>query len=81
MKNMFKPTTYMVLFWNKDESEVVGEEVYLMHLFSFNDVVELLRGKEDMCDIYESRFSKRSGKYITVGNVYTWKNGSWVLQI
>lgn len=52
-----------------------------MHLFSFNDVVELLRGKEDMRDIYESRFSKRSGKYITVGNVYTWKNGSWVLQI
>ncbi len=78
-----KPTSYIVMFWNKDGSEKIKEEIYPMHKYSFDDVAELLNGKENICDIYEGRFLKNRGRYITTGNTYIWDiyGCGWVSQM
>lgn len=77
----FKPTTYIVLFWNEDGSEKIKEEVYPMHLYSLDDVIERLKGREEMCDIYEGRYQKDRRKYITTGKTYIWDACGWILQM
>ena len=54
----FKPTSYIVIFWNGDSTEKVKEEIYPMHQYSLDDVLALLKGKEVTCDIYEGRYWK-----------------------
>lgn len=80
----FRPTSYIVMFWNEDGSEKIKEEIYPMHLYSFDDVITLLQGKEDTCDIYEGRYFKNkdgSGKYTVTGKTYIWDSFKWVLQM
>lgn len=52
-----------------------------MHLYSLEDVIEELKGREETCDIYEGRYWKERGKYITTGNTYIWDACGWVLQM
>ena len=80
MKNKYihRPTTFLVLEWNEEGSKLLNQEAYPIHLYSFDDVIKSLEGKEDRCDIYESRFSKKRNKYITVGNTYEWDGYKWV---
>lgn len=77
----FIPTSYIVMFWNKDGSEKIGEEIYPMHLYSLEDVIEELKGREETCDIYEGRYWKNRGRYITTGNTYFWDGCGWELQM
>lgn len=73
MNNKFlKATTYVVIFWDDTNSEILKEEAYPMHIYSFEDVVLKLKGQENKCDIYEGRFYKRRSKYITVGKTFIW---------
>ena len=77
----FRPTSYIVMFWNEDGTEKIKEEIYPMHLYSLDDVIALLKGKEVTCDIYEGRYWKNRGKYITTGNTYVWDACGWTLQM
>ena len=78
----FRPTSYIVMFWNEDGTEKIKEEIYPMHLYTIDDVIELLKGKEETCDIYEGRYLKERGKYITTGNTYIWDACcGWALQM
>lgn len=80
-KYIEKPTTYLVMFWNADGSECIKKEVYPMHLFSLEDVIEKLKGKESECDIYESRYHKKRNTYITNGKTIIWNGCNWVIQM
>ena len=80
-KYLSKPTTYLVTLWNEDGSELIKEEVYPMHIFSLEDVISKLKGKENECDIYESRYHKKRGKYITNGRTIIWNGCVWVTQM
>lgn len=77
----FRPTSYIVMFWNEDGTEKIKEEIYPMHLYSLDDVIAFLKGKETTCDIYEGRYWKDRGKYITTGNAYVWDACGWALQM
>lgn len=77
-KKKHKPTTYLVIFWNKTGSKEVKREVYPMHLYTFDGVAELLKRKETICDIYESRYLKQRGSYVTVGKTFSWDGYKWV---
>lgn len=77
----FKPTSYIAIFWNGDGTEKVKEEIYPMHQYSLNEVIELLKGKEATCDIYEGRYWKEREEYITVGRSYIWDAYGWALQM
>lgn len=74
----FKPTSYVVKFWNPEGTVQTKEEVYPMHLYSLNEVIELLKGKECECDIYESRYWKRAEEYVTVGKTFVWNSYDWI---
>ncbi|EGC75540.1 hypothetical protein HMPREF0490_00739 [Lachnospiraceae bacterium 6_1_37FAA] len=52
-----------------------------MYKFTLDDVIVLLKGKEETCDIYECRFWKNRGRYITTGNTYIWDGYGWKLQM
>lgn len=75
----FRPTSYIVKFWNEDGSIQVKEDIYPMHLYSFDDVIEILKGRERTCDIHEGRYWKERCKYITTGNTFIWNGTVWVL--
>ena len=77
----FRPTSYIVMFWNEDGTEKIKEEIYPMYLYTLDDVIDLLKGKEEICDIYEGRYLKGRGKYITTGNTYIWDACGWALQM
>lgn len=79
MNKLRKPTTYVVLFWNEDDSKIVREEAYPMHIYSLEEVFLKLKGKKSKCDIYEGRYLKNRGKYITAGKTYVWVNFSWTI--
>lgn len=74
-----KPTTYIVMFWN-ETGKFVNQEIYQMHLYSLDDVFEKLKGREEECDIYEGRYHKKRGKYITTALTYIWDGSKWVEQ-
>ena len=75
----FRPTTYIVEIWNKENTEQIGQELYPMHKYSFDDVKTLLKGRESICDIYEGRFCKiGKGHWIMTGNLYVWDGNKWV---
>lgn len=76
----FRPTSYIVLYWNEDGTKKLKEEVYPMHKYSFDNVIKLLKGMEDLCDIYEGRYRKERGRYITTGKTYIWDSNKWVVQ-
>ena len=80
-KYLAKPTTYLVKFWNENGSECIKEELYPMHIFSLTEVIEKLKGKESSCDIYESRYHKERGSYITNGKTIIWDGCQWVTQM
>lgn len=80
-KYLNRPTTYIVKFWSKDGSTLTREEFYPMHLYPLDEVISKLKGKEDVCDIYEGRYSKRCGTYIINGNTYIWDACNWALQM
>ena len=76
-----RPTSYIVMFWNKDGTKKIKEEIYPMYKFTLDDVIVLLKGKEETCDIYEGRFWKNRGRYITTRNTYIWDGYGWKLQM
>ena len=78
---MHKPTTYEVIFWNKTGTEAIKKEYYPMYLYSFDDVIDILKGKECCCDIYESRYWKHIGRYVTVGKTFIWDGFTWTEQL
>ena len=80
-KYLTRPTTYLVKFWNENGSECVKEEAYPMHIFSLKEVIEELKGKENYCDIYESRYHKKRSRYITNGRTIIWDGCDWVIQM
>ena len=80
-KHLKKPTTYVVRFWNEDGTECIKQEMYPMHIFSLNDVISKLKGKETQCDIYESRYDKGRGLYVTNGRTIIWDDCDWVIQM
>ena len=81
MKNKnFRPTTYIVMFWNEDGSEKIGEEIYPMYLYSLDDVIKKLKGREAIC-VFTRVYWKNIGKYITTGNTYIWDACGWALQL
>lgn len=80
-KYLKRPTTYLVKFWNADGSECIKEESYPMHIFSLEDVISKLKGKESVCDIYESRYYKKRGAYITNGRTIIWDGCDWATQM
>lgn len=80
-KYLKRPTTYVVQFWNTDGSEIIKEEVYPMHIFSLEDVISKLKGKESECDIYESRYYKKRNKYLINGRIIIWDGYNWVTQM
>ena len=77
---LFKPTTYLVVFWNEYGSEKTKVEMYPMHLYSLEEVTSKLKGKESNCDIYECRYWKDRAQYITVGKTIIWNGCNWVIQ-
>lgn len=76
-----RPTSYIVLFWNEDGTKMLREEVYPMHKYSFDDVTDKVSGIEETCDIYEGRYLKERGRYITTGKTYIWESGQWKVQM
>ena len=74
-----KPTTFVVVFWTK-KGEFIKEMAFPMHKFSFEDVCNYLKGKEEDADIFEGRFSPKRNKYLKVGNTYLWDEDKWVVQ-
>lgn len=75
--NQKKPTTYVVKEWD-EQGKLISEEAYPMHLYTLDDVIKKLEGKEEYCDIYECRYSKRINKYITIGcGWYEWNGIVW----
>lgn len=78
-KKKCKPTTYLVIFWNKTGSKEIKREIFPMHLYTFDDVIESLKGKEEISDIYEVRYWKRRNYYVTVGKTFVWDGCKWVV--
>ena len=80
-KDLNRPTTFLVKFWNKDGSKCVKEQAYPMYKFSLEDVMSELKGKESECDIYESRYHKESNRYVTNGRTIIWDDFQWIVQM
>lgn len=80
-KYLKRPTTYLVKFWNADGSECIKEEAYPMHIFSLEEVISKLKGKESECDIYESRYHRKRSRYITNGRTIIWDGWQWAIQM
>ena len=78
-KKKYRPTTYLVIFWNETGSKEIKREVYPIHLYTLDDVFKLLKGKETICDIYEVRYWKRRNYYVTVGETFVWDGCKWVV--
>lgn len=52
-----------------------------MHIFSLEEVISKLKGKENECDIYESRYYKKRNTYITNGKTIIWDGWQWSIQM
>lgn len=76
---LHKPTTYIVKIWDENDN-YIKEETYPMHLYSLENVFEILKGKEERCDIYEGRYLKKRGKYVTTALTYFWDKCQWAIQ-
>lgn len=77
--NKFKrPTSYIACFWDEDGGIIVEQKIYPMHLYSLDDIFENLKGRERECDIYEGRYSKKRGKYVTTALTYIWDGCQWI---
>ena len=74
----YKPTTYIACSFGSFGFKPTEEHCYPMHKFSFESVCDSLKGKESFTDIFECRFDKNTGKYATVGEIYTWNGTKWV---
>lgn len=78
-RRLNNPSVYLVIFWNADGSEEIKREVYPMHIFTLENVVEKLKGREMECDIYETRYYKKRSEYITNGKTFVWDGINWVV--
>ena len=75
----YKGTTYMVEVYD-DKDNLVEKEYYPKHLFSLKDVFKKLKGREQDCEIYEVRFSKKLNRYKQIPNgiMCSWDGNAWV---